>query len=282
MWKETYRIGIEPIDSQHIELFRMTDGLIKAIEAGADKAAFQIAVDFLKQYVVFHFNAEEEYQREIGYIGIEEHKKQHRDFTNTVLELEKKLIASSYAMSTVKELVGLLSVWLIYHVADSDQKIAQWKETQNINTNTKKSTVLDIAASAMDALEKMAGLNASNMIKKELLVSQIENDILVEVGLLGDISGQVYFGFSKELAFNLLESMVFLRPEEVDELVCSALAEISNISSGNAATLLSENGVAVDITTPTVTQNEKKESLTEVMAIDTGIGVMTVSVRMMQ
>ena len=38
MWKNSYRIGVEQIDQQHIELFRMTEDLVNAVKNGADVA----------------------------------------------------------------------------------------------------------------------------------------------------------------------------------------------------------------------------------------------------
>jgi hemerythrin len=32
MWKETYRLGVETIDSQHQQLFSMVDDLVKVID----------------------------------------------------------------------------------------------------------------------------------------------------------------------------------------------------------------------------------------------------------
>ena len=35
MWKDSYRLGVNRIDNQHIELFRMTDELVAAARGGA-------------------------------------------------------------------------------------------------------------------------------------------------------------------------------------------------------------------------------------------------------
>lgn len=69
MWKESYRLGVDRIDEQHIELFRMTEELIRAIERRASTEAYQKALGFLKDYVIYHFADEEQYQAPIGYSG---------------------------------------------------------------------------------------------------------------------------------------------------------------------------------------------------------------------
>ena len=123
MWKESYRLGVDRIDEQHIELFRMTEELIRAIERRTSTEAYQKALGFLKDYVIYHFADEEQYQASIGYSGLAEHQKEHREFTSTVLDYEKKLEANGYDLATLKDLAGMLTAWLIYHVADTDQKI---------------------------------------------------------------------------------------------------------------------------------------------------------------
>ena len=49
MWKESYRLGIDRIDEQHIELFRMTEELIRAIERRASTEAYQKALGFFER-----------------------------------------------------------------------------------------------------------------------------------------------------------------------------------------------------------------------------------------
>lgn len=276
MWKESYRIGIDLIDEQHMELFRMAEELMKTIAANADSNVFKETIDFLKKYVVYHFAAEEKYQESVSYCGIEEHRKLHRAFTAVVLEFENRLTASDYDIRIVKELAGMLTTWLIYHVADADQKIA--KNLAVFEKPEQQSCILSIAASAVDALEKMAGLHAGDIKQTTDARPQIHGDILVDIGLTGDIAGHAYFSFTRELAFKLIEIMMFSIPEEVDELVCSALAEISNIASGNAATTLAGYGTVCDITPPAVLVDESKNGIFETVSMDTGIGDMTVAV----
>lgn len=278
MWKESYRLGIDLIDTQHIELFRMVSQLLKAIDTHARKEDFKEVIEFLKNYVVFHFKEEEAYQEQIHYNDLQSHKKMHQDFTNTVLTYEKKLIATDYDYKVVKNLAGMLTAWLIYHVADADQKI---KNVQPEVVNTDPQSCVDsFCASTVDMLEKMVGLNSSDMTESPLQNNFSDSEIFVEVGLTGDQKGSVVFGFSKELAFKLMEIMTFSEPEELDELVCSAMSEMANISSGNAATDLSNRGVLCDITPPVVSfEHQPFDKIGDGISIDTGIGKLQVLIK---
>lgn len=277
MWKESYRIGIDLIDRQHEELFRATDTLVRAIEANADKQTFRQTTTFLKDYTVRHFHDEEAYQASIHYSGMEDHKKAHRKFTGIILDYERRLVASDFDIRIVKDLAGTLTAWLIYHVADADQRIA--KGDTGAGLTLAQSFLNIFSDSALDVMEKMAGFSANDIEEQFVSNKRVQGDIFVEIGLIGDLKGRIIFGFSKELAFKLIEIMTFVEPAEIDELVCSALAELSNITCGNAATALTEHGKVCDIKTPVVTA-EPPCGLIDGMVLQTNVGGLEIVVQM--
>ena len=277
MWKESYRIGIDLIDRQHEELFRATDTLVRAIEANADKQTFRQTITFLKDYTVRHFHDEEAYQASIHYSGMEDHKKAHRKFTGIILDFERRLVASDFDIRIVKDLAGTLTAWLIYHVADADQRIA--KGDTGAGLTLAQSFLNIFSDSALDVMEKMAGFSANDIEEQFVSNKRVQGDIFVEIGLIGDLKGRIIFGFSKELAFKLIEIMTFVEPAEIDELVCSALAELSNITCGNAATALTEHGKVCDIKTPVVTA-EPPCGLIDGMVLQTNVGGLEIVVQM--
>lgn len=277
MWKESYRIGIDLIDRQHEELFRATDTLVRAIEANADKQTFRQTITFLKDYTVRHFHDEEAYQASIHYSGMEDHKKAHRKFTGIILDYERRLVESDFDIRIVKDLAGTLTTWLIYHVADADQRIA--KGDTGAGLTLAQSFLNIFSDSALDVMEKMAGFSANDIEEQFVSNKRVQGDIFVEIGLIGDLKGRIIFGFSKELAFKLIEIMTFVEPAEIDELVCSALAELSNITCGNAATALTEHGKVCDIKTPVVTA-EPPCGLIDGMMLQTNVGGLEIVVQM--
>lgn len=276
MWKESYKIGVESIDIQHQKLFVMVDGMLKAIKLNAEKEKFRQAVEFMKSYVVLHFKEEEAYQALIQYDGMEAHKKLHYEFTKTVLAYEKKLIESDYDMRVLKDLAGTLTSWLIYHVADADQKITAVKAVQG--EQSKLSYIENFTAGLYDTLGKMAGLDQMMVKEENVNENSISGDIYVEIGIIGDREGSVIYGFSKELAFSLLKNMTSIEPTQIDEFVCSALAEISNIASGTAATRMVMNNIVCDIKPPCVSTMQRDIHTLECVKIDTGIGELQIGV----
>ena len=68
---------------------------------------------------------------------------------------------------------------------------------------------------------------------------------MIQIQLVDGLNGTAVFGFSKELALNLIQAMTGMELTELDELVQSALCELTNISCGNAATALVKRGSAM-------------------------------------
>lgn len=254
MWKESYRIGIETIDEQHYALFQMVDQLLHAIDTEKttqQKKDYIAAITFMKNYVVQHFSDEEAYQASIDYPGLENHKKEHRDFTDTVLSFEAKFIATNYENKIVKEFAGNLVAWLIYHVAKEDQRIG--KKALPLEKSQTSSCHECFSKGVSEVFAQMVNVRTLDVQEPRMAKDDIQGDIYAKIELVGDIKGFAVFGFPKDLAFALIKIMTFMDATEMDELVCSAMAEIANIISGNAATQLLSRGIHCDIKPPIVT-----------------------------
>lgn len=251
MWKDSYRLGLDRIDNQHIELFRMTEDLVNAVQNGATVEAYQKALGFLKDYVIYHFRDEEAYQASIHYGGMKAHQEEHRQFTQTVLNYEKRLTENGFDEKTMKDLAGTVTAWLIYHVVDTDQKIVSGETSREEEKYFERYVDL-FSNSALDVMETMAGLDRDSAQLHIASPYQPQGDIFIRIQLVGDLKGEAVFGFSKELALNLIQTMTGMELTEMDELVQSALCELTNITCGNAATALTKRGLQCDIKTPVI------------------------------
>ena len=277
MWKESYRLGVERIDRQHMELFRMTEELLQALKDNASPEACRKALGFLKDYVIYHFRDEEEYQASIGYSGIKEHKEEHRQFTQTVLDYEKRLEENGYALSTMKDLAGTLTAWLIYHVADTDQKIVAGRKAETPEKHFELSVNL-FSDSVVDVMETMAGFDRSQIRLMGVEDHRIKGDVFIGIELTGDLKGRAIFAYSRELALNLVQTMTMMELEEIDELVKSALCELTNISCGSATVALTKRGIYCDIKPPVIYEQPFRENSFNGVFIDTGSGGLEVIV----
>ncbi len=120
--------GNEMIDGQHKELIgRINDLLVKA-ENKVDKVGAVKMLAHLDEYTDFHFSAEEKLQEEIGYPGIEEHKKKHEELRQTVKELRSMLEeeegpTDAFVARVNQEVVE----WLYGHIQRFDRSVAEYK-----------------------------------------------------------------------------------------------------------------------------------------------------------
>jgi chemotaxis protein CheX len=77
--------------------------------------------------------------------------------------------------------------------------------------------------------------------------------IWIKIGVTGQLDGHVLFGIHEEVALKLVSAMMGgFSVTELDEMSQSAISELGNMISGNASTMLSNQGVVVDITPPQV------------------------------
>lgn len=130
IWKEKYKLGIPAIDEQHKELFRRVLAFIETVRSPlACEQKIQMVTEtlnFMKQYIVEHFRAEEEYQRLIGYPDMVEHAKLHAQMVKFVIEVEAQYLQQGYNDQLIQQFSGKLLAWLINHVAAQDQMIADY------------------------------------------------------------------------------------------------------------------------------------------------------------
>lgn len=129
MWKEKYKIGVESIDKQHEELFSRVSQFVTILQDSTPweekKDKVEDILDFMGEYVIYHFNEEEEYQKVIGFPDLEQHKEIHQQFKDKVNEYVIAL-KKDFNEELAKEFSGKLMTWLIFHVAGTDQKIGEY------------------------------------------------------------------------------------------------------------------------------------------------------------
>ena len=84
------------------------------------------------------------------------------------------------------------------------------------------------------------------------------SDVVILIGVVGRMRGQVCFELSYETAIKIASAMMGgMEVKELDELCKSAIAEMGNVILGNASTIFSKNDIHIDITPPTVLTGDK-------------------------
>ena len=119
--------GNKTIDEQHKELISKINGLLEAVEGSQGQAAAMRTLNFLNDYVVYHFDAEEKLQEEVGYPGSADHKKQHEILKQTVADLTDMLNEEEGASPAfVEQLNKKVIEWLYKHIEGFDRSVAEY------------------------------------------------------------------------------------------------------------------------------------------------------------
>lgn len=86
------------------------------------------------------------------------------------------------------------------------------------------------------------------------------NEIIIILGITGEIKGQASFSLKTDLAKSIASSMMMGMPVvEIDDMAKSALSELGNMIMGNSATLLFNSGIKTDITPPSLLTGQAME-----------------------
>lgn len=135
--------------------------------------------------------------------------------------------------------------------------------------------------SARIVIEQVASIRPTTGqlgIKEVQLVSDY---IWIQIGMTGQMQGDILFGLHEAVALKVVSAMMggFVLTE-MDEIGRSAISELGNMISGNASTMLYNQGVRVDITPPKLYSPEDgttRQALTIPLIME-GIGELDIQV----
>jgi hemerythrin len=119
-----FRLGIEEIDNQHIQLVSMLNEVYELLNNGQKDQARVMFTSTLSDYVIKHFSDEEKFMVSMGYPAFTDHKKIHDNFKNDFNRLKPSLEAADVAAFR-KALADTFS-WIINHIGKTDRKYAEF------------------------------------------------------------------------------------------------------------------------------------------------------------
>jgi hemerythrin len=122
-WNETLIVGMAQIDLQHQELFARINRLMECAEDGKLEETRQ-TINFLQDYVIFHFGDEEQAMASHGYPQATMHKNQHQEFREQFAALKEKLARGDRDASVVAQTKAWLVDWWIDHINIVDREMA--------------------------------------------------------------------------------------------------------------------------------------------------------------
>ncbi|GAB4483483.1 MAG: hypothetical protein OHK006_04600 [Thermodesulfovibrionales bacterium] len=125
-WTQDLSTGLDDVDEQHRELIDRINGLVAAIKQSVCRQTIGGVIQFLEDYIGFHFGLEEEKMKRSGYPGFEHHRSQHDSFVRAFAELKGELLKleggkkpGSYDLSVATNQVVV--DWILDHIRKTDR-----------------------------------------------------------------------------------------------------------------------------------------------------------------
>jgi hemerythrin len=124
-WTQALSVGVDEIDDQHRELFRRAARLLDGLKKGEPEEIGQL-IDFLYEYAVTHFGAEEDFMRKTRYPGYVRHKAEHDRFISDLLELAAEHDRRGAGAFMALKVNHWLVQWLKDHVSGTDAELGKY------------------------------------------------------------------------------------------------------------------------------------------------------------
>jgi hemerythrin len=125
-WKEDYTTGVELIDDQHKELFKIANKGFELLRNDFYTDKYDRIIEILeelKNYTVFHFKSEENYMLSIGYKKFLSHKVDHDDFIQKVNNVDLRKIDQNQD-EYIMEILSFICKWIEEHIHEKDKLIS--------------------------------------------------------------------------------------------------------------------------------------------------------------
>lgn len=125
IWHDRYNIGVDIVDKEHQKLFHILNKLFRfGRQEEKSQWVCQEAIKYFKDHTFQHFADEEDYMESIHYVGLETHRRIHKDFRERTLPaLEQELKQTNYSKNSINHFLGVCAGWLVGHTLIEDHMI---------------------------------------------------------------------------------------------------------------------------------------------------------------
>ena len=128
-WKDSYSVGIDVIDKQHKELFKIVKqfhdnvddlALMDSLSNSSKRIKIYGTILNMRSFFLSHFSTEERYMMRCQYPDFLKHKKEHDLFIKKVFEFEESFMDGRLAVA--REIDHFLALWIKNHTVTMDAK----------------------------------------------------------------------------------------------------------------------------------------------------------------
>jgi hemerythrin len=127
-WNSKFSVGLDVIDDQHKEFFKLVDELSEAVEQ-RQEIDKNYTMARLEVYSLYHFTSEEHLMKKYNYPELEDHLKEHKKFRVKILKFKDEFIDCTGKDNKVAdEIVEYLENWITNHILDTDKMYSPYLE----------------------------------------------------------------------------------------------------------------------------------------------------------
>jgi hemerythrin-like metal-binding protein len=187
-WNENFSTGIERIDEQHKTLISLLNKLVSHLAFQSATPDLNIVFEQLKDYTIFHFQAEQDIWHEHFRDDPWEswHVRAHGNFVDEVIRLKQAENVKPLD-DVIEDIVTFLTNWLAFHILESDKRMAkvvlalpsglsleQAKELANNEMSGATKVLIDTVMTMYDSLANRTIQLAREMNKRGRMEKQLQ------------------------------------------------------------------------------------------------------------
>jgi hemerythrin len=120
-WSADLEIGVEQIDEQHRRFFDFVKDLQESDEIKLDEK-----FEFLKNYALEHFDAEEAFMEAHEYPRLNEHAQLHVDFIRKYSDMAREFLEFGSPGPDLASIREMAETWLVNHITRVDADYAKF------------------------------------------------------------------------------------------------------------------------------------------------------------
>jgi len=126
-WSDALSVGLGKMDEQHKELFKRINALLVAL-LGDERETADVAgiVDFISEYVDYHFRDEERLLVAEGYPKYEAHKALHTAYEKEFADTARQTKEEGFTPALLIRIQDKVVNWLLEHIARVDIEYGKW------------------------------------------------------------------------------------------------------------------------------------------------------------
>lgn len=126
LWNPSLTTGVPLMDEQHKALIAHIEAFDTLCASAQTRRALDELLPQLKDYVQYHFSAEEELMQRLAddYVHLDAHKTMHQRFFAQIVDMQTQR-QDWGDLQTAMRMRTYLHDWLVQHIAGTDQALAQ-------------------------------------------------------------------------------------------------------------------------------------------------------------